>query len=220
MGRSGYLPDLSGVFNYWRKKYDDAMTSGDWDKASLALHNMNGTLEEEYRLAISNEMWEENKDSYIVWKCDNCTTKSKKIINKDSDDEYEKEVEEPTCSEYKDIETYFEVCTLEISILSGGKTKREMWICPKCKNHESVDMVKRQRRKHKSPHYRECIYEEPIKPNSQWMRRRGKYPAQMEIWAKFYSIELEHRLSKYRLEYVRIMGHDMEDSGYVDKGDK
>jgi hypothetical protein len=41
----------------------------------------------------------------------------------------------------------------------------------------------------------------------------------MRIWGRNYSLELERQLAVYRIEYIKQNGHDMEDSGYKDKGD-
>ena len=218
LARSGYLPDVSSVFGSWRDTYKKAMSSGNWDLAALSLHNMNGALDVDYQLPISNEIWEEKKESCIVWKCNNCTTTETKIINKGKEDEYKKEVQVPTCSKYEDIRTYDEQCSLELQILSGQKT-RHMWVCPKCTESSSVEKTEKEMQKYPSPHYRGCIYEQPAKPKLGLMQRRGTYPAQMEAWCTNYSMELEHQLANYRLEYVAEHGHDMEDSGFKDDGD-
>ena len=217
MARSGYLPDLSGVFTTWRDSYRKAMVSEDWDNASLSLHNMNGALDVDYRIPISSPMWEEKREDYIIWKCNNCTTTETKTINKGEDDEYTKEIELPTCSEFKDIRIYDERCDLTTEILTGKKSI-EMWDCPKCKQSATVSQSKKEMMKYPRPHYRSCIYDEPIKPNGGIAIRHGVYPTQMEIWCRNYSIELEHQLAVYRLEYISKMGHDMEDSGYKDDG--
>lgn len=217
MPRSGYLPDVSGVFGSWRDVYKKALSSGNWDDASLALHNMNGALDDEYRLPINSEMWEKKKDAYVVWKCNNCTTIETKIINKGEEDEYTKEIEVPTCSKHEDIRTYTQQCDPILKLLVGTET-REMWVCPKCNHADAVSNVETQLRKHKSPHYRGCIYDEPTKPLTGLAQRRGGYPARMEAWCRNYSIELEHQLAIYRLEYVQQHdGEDMADS-YHDKG--
>ena len=217
MPRSGYLPDLSGVFTTWRDAYRKAMVSEDWDNACLALHNMNGALDVDYRLPISTKMWEEKREDYIIWKCSNCTTTETKTINKGEDDEYTKDVQVPTCSELKDIRIYDRRTSFLDEVLSG-KTSETMWDCPKCKNPETVAQSKKEMMKYPRPHYRTCIYDEPTKPSGGIAIRHGVYPTQMETWCRHYSIELEHQLAVYRLEYIAKMGHDMEDSGYKDDG--
>ena len=217
MGRSGYLPDLSGVFNSWRDMYKKSMSSGDWVDASLALHNMNGALDVDYRLPISSVDWDKNADSYLVWKCRTCTSTETKTINKGEDDEYTKEVEVPTTSRFEDVKLFDVICNLELSLMSGQKSLR-MWICPKCKTEDTVRSVEAEQLAYPSPHYRGCIYDEPIRPNLTIATRRGSYPNQMEAWCRNYSIELEHQLAIYRLEYIKQNGVDMEDSGYKDDG--
>jgi hypothetical protein len=217
-GRAGVLPDLSTTFVFWRKKYIEGLESGQWDKMSLGLANMNGTLEIDYRLPISSEDWNTQNDA-IVWKCSNCTTPETKVINEGEDNEYTKEIEVPTISKRKDIRTFTEICSKQLAILSGKKT-REMWECPSCENIASVRSVKSAVMKFKQPNFRNCIYEQPQRPLTGLAMRRGSYPETMRVWGTFYSEELEHKLALYRMEYISQHGHDMADSGYKDEGDK
>lgn len=217
-GKAGVLPDLSTTFVFWRKKYIDGLEANKWDQMTLGLTNMNGTLEIDYRLPISTEEWNMQQD-VIVWKCDNCTTTETKIINEGDDDQYTKEIEVPTISKRKDIRTFVEYCSSQIIFLSGKK-KRKMWICPKCENVSSVDLVKSALMKFKQPNFRSCIYEQPQRPLTGLKRRRGLYPEEMRVWGTHYSEELEHKLALYRMEYISQHGHDMQDSDYKDEGDK
>jgi hypothetical protein len=218
MGRAGILPDITSTFSYWRKLKDDALRSGNWDEMSLALHHMNGALEIDYRIPTDNELWNQQKDDYIVWKCNSCTTIKTKVINKGEDDEYTKEIKEPTCSELHEIKIWEENCSDVIALLINSKT-RKMWECPNCQNVASVKSVESQLRKYPRPHYRVCIYDEPERPLTGLMRRRGSYPLLMRAWGRNYSLELERQLAVYRIEYIKQNGHDMEDTGYKDKGD-
>lgn len=219
MPKSGWLPDVSSVFAYWRTKYIEAMNSKSWDEASLSLHNMNGALDTDYRLPISDEEWNKQNDGYVVWKCNECTTTQKKVMNEGEDNEYIKEIQVPTTSRREDIKVFEERSSQVVQILSGEKT-RKMWTCPKCGNVDSVKHVKSEMIRYQTPHFRGCIYSEPQRPLTGLERRRGEYPQYMRKWARNYSMELEHRLAVYRLEYIKQNGHDMEDSGYQDKGDK
>lgn len=217
MAKSGYLPDISGTFNYWRDKYNKGIESGNYDSASLALHNMNGSLDLDYRLPISSKEWGEKEDGYIVYECKECTETEMKTMNKGDEDEYEKEIEIPSRFKRTEIKIYTEECNEIVRLLIGSKT-RKMWICPKCDNHSSVSSVEKTIVEYKSPNFRGCIYKEPDRPITGLQRRRGIYPNLMKQWCKNYSIELEHQLAVYRLEYIRQTGHDMEDSGYKDTG--
>ncbi len=217
-GRAGVLPDLSTTFVFWRKKYIDGLESGRWDQMSLGLANMNGTLEVDYRLPISSEDWN-TQNNVIVWKCNNCTTTETKIVNEGEDDQYSKEIEVPTISKRGDIRIFEEICSSEDVILSGKKI-RSMWVCPSCENVSSVDSVKSAVMKFKQPNFRNCIYEQPQRPLTGLAMRRGAYPEEMRKWGTCYSEELEHKLALYRMEYISQHGHDMEDSGYKDEGDK
>ena len=219
MGKAGILPDLTSTFSYWRKRKDDSLKSGDWDTMALALRYMNGALDLEYRIPMSTELWNEQKDGYQMWKCFSCTTTETKTINKGEDNEYTKEVQVPTCSKRKDVEKFVEKCSGLTAFLSESKT-RKMWICPKCKNVSSVKLVESQLMKHKQPHYRGCIYDEPTRPLTGLMLRHGIYPKGMRMWGEAYSIELEHQLALYRQEYLNKYGVDIDDNGYKDEGDK
>lgn len=218
-GKAGFLPDATSTFAYWRKIKDDAIFTGDFDKASFALHHMNGALPLEYRIQTNDELWNNQKDHYIVWKCNNCTTTEQKTINEGADDQYIKDVEVPTTSERKDIRIYEENCSQYVAILLG-KSKRDMWVCPKCKNVASVDSKETQLRRHDLPHYRDCIYSEPQRPFTGLERRRGIYPKMMRIWGTKFSIELERKLVLYRIEYAPAEAMEAMESGYKDTGDK
>ena len=196
------------------------MDSGKWGKASLALHNMNGSLDAEYRLPINTEMWQSQQDGYIVWECQFCTTtKTVKEVDEEGE-ETSKQVTAPTRSKKDEIKIFEERCSPVIQLLSERKVRR-MWICPKCGEIAPVRSVSSKLLKYPAPHYRGCIYEEPEAPKTGLMRNRGAYPAAMRKWTKMYSIELEHQLAIYRLEYIRQHGEDMEDAtGYKDKSDK
>ena len=183
-----------------------------------ALNHMNGALEDEYQIQADNDLWNEQND-LVVWKCNNCTTTESKVINKGEDDEYIKEIEVPTCSERKDIRIFDQECSDVVALLINSKT-RKMWECPSCNNIASVKSVQTQLRTHSNPHFRGCIYERPPRPNTGLQRRRGTYPIQMRTWGTDYSSELERKLALYRIEYIKVMGHDMEDGGYKDEGDK
>ncbi len=218
MTKSGYLPDISGNFTRWRQYYLDGLGDETWPRVALGLHNMNGALDEEYRLPVSDKGWIEKEPGYIVWDCPNCTELKKITVNKGKENEYKKEVEIPTRSKRSDITIFEEKCDDVVSLLSG-MTKRKMWVCPVCKNTAPVFSVKATLLKYPEPHYRECIYSEPERPLTGLKRRRGSYPEQMRIWAKNYSHELEHKLALYRLEYIKQHETEME-FGWQDKGDQ
>jgi hypothetical protein len=218
-GKAGFLPDATSTFAYWRKQKDDALAINDWDKMSLALRHMNGALPIEYRIIVNDELWNQQKDHYIVWKCSNCTTTEHKTINEGEENEYVKEIEVPTTSNLKDIVLFTEHCLGVLTLLTESKT-REMWICPSCKNIASVGSKETQLKRHEMPHYRDCIYSEPSKPLTGLMRRRGAYPLLMRKWGENFSIELERKLVLYRIEYAPMESMESMDSGYKDTGDK
>lgn len=213
MPKSGYLPDISGVFERWRKYYLDALDShstNKWSHVSLGLHNMNGALDEDYRLTISDTKWQENEDGYIVWDCQNCTEEKIIIVNEGKENEKEKTIKVPTRSKRSEIKIFTEHCNKVVQFLSG-LDNRKMWVCPKCKHIMSVASTKATMLKYPAPHYRDCIYSEPIQPLTGLQTRRGSYPQQMRRWARYFSIEIEHKLLQYRLEYIKQ--HDGQDMG-------
>lgn len=189
-----------------------------WRDVALGLHNMNGALDEDYRLPINTKEWNSKDDSYIVWICDHCTTTKKVRVDPDDPDNKKmKEIQVPTQSKREDIRIFTERCSQVVRILSGHKT-RKMWECPKCKTVASVDTARLKRIKYAEPHYRGCIYQEPELPLTGLERRKGNYPEEMRKWAKYYSMELEHQLALYRLEYIKEHGVDPE-FDYKDTGD-
>ncbi|MBC8501912.1 MAG: hypothetical protein H8D35_02155 [Nitrosopumilus sp.] len=216
--KSGYLPDIVSKFGKLYDSYRKHMESGNWVEASLSLHLMNGALDINYRIPISTRLWESKRESWKLWECNNCTTTETRIINKGEDDESSEDVEISSSFEKKDVKIFTEKCSAQVAILSGKK-KREMWICPKCENITSVTSTLKRLQKHENPHYRGCIYDEPITPKTGLMRNRGAYPTAMRKWCTSYAKELEHRMMIYRVEYQKA--HPDEDYGdYKDEGDK
>lgn len=192
----------------------------DWEMAALGLNNMNGALEADYRLPISTDQWNEKQDGYVVWACGNCTMDMTIVYNEGEEDEHQKTKQVPTTSKRKDIMIFKETCT-DIVALLLGKSERQMWVCPACNNISTVTDVQKKMMKYPEPHYRGCIFGEPIRPLTGLMRRRGAYPRLMRAWVKQYSMELEHQLALYRLEYIKQNGHDMADGeqgGYDERG--
>lgn len=219
MGKVGYLPDISGNFVHWRMKYLDGIDTGNWGMVSLGLHNMNGSLDIDYRLPVSTDVWKSKQDGYVVWECGSCTEIIKQKVNEGEEDEQIIEKKIPTRSKRSEVLIFKERNNLVISLLTK-RPSRKLWVCPKCKTVSSVSVVKAKLMKYPEPHFRTCIYSEPVRPMTGLQRRRGTYPREMIAWSKTFSKELEHQLALYRLEYVRVNGKDMDDTGggYVDKG--
>jgi len=177
---------------------------------------MNGSLDEDYRLPINTKEWTEKQDGFIVWVCDNCTEEKTDVTKNEDGTETRKKYKVPTQSKREDINVFEENCSQIVEILSGKKT-RKMWECPKCKNVSSVAKVRAKLIRYAEPHYRGCIYREPDLPLTGLQRRKGNYPEEIRTWAKLYSMELEHKLAEYRLEYIKEHGVDPE-FGMQDKG--
>ena len=87
MGKSGFLPDVSSTFSFWREYSVNSLREQDFESAQAGLYNLNQCLTDEYVVKISSNDFEEQISDRTVFQCDHCTMEQKEIINKGEEDE-------------------------------------------------------------------------------------------------------------------------------------
>ena len=106
MGKSGFLPDVSSQFAFWREYAVNALREHNHESAQAGLYNLNQCLTDEYLVRISNEEYSELISDRIVFQCGHCTMENKEIINKGEENEKNKVTIVPTEIHYLKMEIY------------------------------------------------------------------------------------------------------------------
>lgn len=217
IGKSGYLPDISSSFAFWRTYAVNCMKEKDYDGAAGGLYNLNGCLTEDYVIAISTNEYKKSVDEQNFFQCNNCTMLIDEIINKGEEDERTEKVEVPTEIPCNDVKIMTLLLSSIDNFVSGEKTVKA-WICPSCKKEN----IKRKdwniiKPKKEMPFYRKVVPECPVRLRG--ISGRKKWEKNFTGWFYNFLEEIQVSMKFYRIEYVSQTGHDMEDSGFKDKGD-
>jgi hypothetical protein len=96
LGKSGYLPDISSNFGFWREYSVNALRENNYQSAQAGLYNLNQCLTDDYLVRISTKEYEEEERDKTVFQCSHCTMEQKEIINKGEEDEKIKITTVPT----------------------------------------------------------------------------------------------------------------------------
>jgi len=218
LGKSGYLPDISSSFGFWRTFAVNKIAQKDYNGASAGLYNLNGCLTEEYVVTISTNEYEKTVQEQSYFQCDHCTMMIEEITNKGKDDESRVKVEIPTEISYNDVRIFELISPLIDSIISGNKIQK-IWICPKCKKENVMNgewnIITTQKEK---PHYFKIVPECPVKKSG--LSTRFGWEQKFSQWFYNFLEEVQVSMKQYRIEYISQNGHDMEDSGFKDQGDE
>ena len=67
------------------------------------------------------------------------------------------------------------------------------------------------------PFYRKVVPSPPTKQIG--LQNRFHFEQEFKEWFYNFLEELQHQLARYRIEYIKLNGHDMADSGYQHVGD-
>lgn len=192
MAKSGYLPDISGTFNFYRTYAVRALERKDYSGAIASLYNINSLLTEDYVIEIDSARYQQVIKENIEYRCNHCEkdTSVDKIVLEDR--------------------TMYGIDQL----IFGNK--RRMWVCPKCEKDVGFDNTIIIREKTEKPFYRKVVPDPPDRGIG--IQRRYSFPQAFIKWFFNFLEELEHSLANYRIEYVAQNGHDMGEPAYKDKG--
>ena len=194
------------------------MRQKDYDGAIAGLYNLNGCLTGDYIVTISNRDYEKSTHVENFFQCNFCTMTIDEIVNKDQEDEFKKKIEVPTEIPYNKIEIFDMILSTIEGLVLGSKTVKA-WICPNCKKENTKDnewniiIPKKEK-----PFYRKVVPEPPIRRHG--LSTKLGYNDKFSDWFYNFLEEIQVSMRDYRIEYISQTGHDMEDTGFKDKGDE
>ena len=207
MGKSGYLPDISYNFGFFRTLGVNCLHGKDYTGATAALYTLNSCLGNEYMITVNTKQYNEAMKNLDAFICNNCTMIVDKIVNKGEEDEHVKQLEiqrEVSLSEV----VIFDVALLEIDqILCNSKTIKA-WTCPYCNKINELSQTKKIQNERVQPFFLKVVAEPPV-PNT-YMRTRLGFPQKMEAWFYNFLEEITWQEYLYRTEYQNQHGVDME----------
>ena len=103
------------------------------------------------------------------------------------------------------------------SFIHSQKTQN-VWFCTECKNENIESKTNIYKEILPNPYYRKVVPSPPVQQFG--LQNRFNFEYDFRIWFFNFLKELQHQLALYRIEYVSATGHDMGDTGYIDKGDE
>jgi len=218
LGKSGYLPDISSSFGFWRTYAVNKIAAKDYNGAAAGLYNLNGCLTEEYVITISTNSYHQAVDEQSYFQCEHCEMDVEQITNEGKDNEIKEKVKVPTEIPYDQVEIFELRNGLIDSMITGEKTVK-MWVCPKC---EKENIMSKEWNivtpKKQQPYYLKIVPDCPSRLSG--IASRFGWEQKFANWFYNFLEEIQVSMKNYRVEYIAQNGHDMEDSSYKDKGDE
>ena len=216
IGKSGYLPDVSKNFGYFKNLAVNCFQRKDYNGAISALKSLNGCLGEDYLVTINTKLYNELIDAKAVYQCNHCTMQQEKVVNKNEENEYIKEITVPTEIVINKVKTFDLIIPLVQSILSGGSTTKEAWYCPSCQGLNDLSETHKIVPEREQPFYLKVVPECPVKLIGLTDRMNYEPKITQYFWGFMEEINWQEYL--YRVEWKsQNDGADME--AYKDKGD-
>ena len=179
-----------------------------------ALDNMNALLDEDHRISISTDDYNEKIHSETYYQCNHCTETVTSIINKSDDTEETVTDKRPTEIKYDDIHLFNRTNTFMETIVLNKPTSK-VWTCPECGmiNKLSQTNIIKMEREH--PFYLKVVPALPVRNAG----NRVGFDLRFKKYFNLYSKELENAMMNYRKDYISEHGEDMGDNIFKDKGD-
>ena len=215
-GKAGYLPDISGRFNLWSGYALKCVDINNYAGAIGALDNMNALLDEEHRVTVSTEIYNNKITKETTIACKHCTMMEEVTIHKGEDDERKEPVEVPTKIRFKDIKIVSLISSLLESVLSN-QSSYKVWFCPECKGENMLSSSNIVEDEFESPIYHRVVPKFDIAFDG--ISERLGFKERFRSYFNQYSQEIENAMMEYRLDYIALHGEDMENTGFLDKGD-
>lgn len=195
MAKAGYLPDISSSFSFWREYAVNCLERKNWKGAESGLHNINSILDKEYVIKVNTREFNIMIQNNTFWKCVTCGEKTPQV----------------------QIKVFHMLVPTIERVLSRQQTE-SVWYCPKCKDSNLQEETHKIIEEVDQPTYRKIVPSSPVQKIG--LDNRFVFEFEFNKWFYNFLEELQHQLGLYRVEYVTQHGHDMVDSGYVDKGDE
>lgn len=215
MGKSGYLPDISYNFGFYRTLAVNSVQKKDWIGAESGLYNLNGCLGDEYLVAISTKKYEEIMSDKAVYQCGSCTTEISEKVVDDEDNETTVKRKIPTEIPRAIINIIDIVIPIIDQVIQKCATMR-IWICPECKAENQIEKTVQIVPETQKPY---CIGVVPNSPHKELgIANRLGFKEVFDKWFWNFLEEINWKEVAYRKEYMaQNDGQDME--VYKDKGD-
>lgn len=195
MGKSGYLPDISSSFSFYRAFAINSIQNKDWRGAVSALYNINSLLTEDYVITIDSDEYEkEIKESYAL-ECPYCQQTTQK----------------------KDAPIWNKALSSIDSIVLQ-QDNMMCWHCLHCGEDPPIDGTTLLHEKAVQPFYRKVVPEPPKQVPGLLMR--FTWVPEFKRWFYHFLEQLTHQLALYRIEYISQHGEDMQDPMFKDEGNK
>lgn len=214
MGKAGYLPDISGRFAFWTGHAIRSRASRDYDNAIGALNNMNGLLDEDHRITVSTQVYEDKVMSEKFFQCNYCTMTISQTVNEGEEDEHTEKAKVPNEVNYADVHIFRLRGSYLQSVLLDTKDSK-VWRCTSCKNLNKLTNTVIIESEREKPFYIKVVPDPPTRTTS----NRFGFDKKFNDYFNNFFEELENALMNYRVEYIKEHGEDMANLDF-EKGDK
>ena len=211
MGKSGWLPDVSSNFFFYRTLAVNCLQKRDYNGAAAALYDLNGCLGEDYLITINTESYKQAMSAQEVYICNHCTMDETKIVNKGEENQHEKTIQVPREVPTKQIKILKVISPFIDSILSGSDTEM-VWYCPECKEENKIRETRKIVPERERPFYLKVVPECPVR--GEGISNRMGWDETFNNWFHGLLEEINWQEVLYRKEYVaQHEGQDMDTRG-------
>ena len=233
---------------FWKSYAVNCLAENNFEAAQAGLYNLNQCLTDEYIVKISNASYNEQVSDRTVFTCNYCTMEEKIVMNKGEEDEHIKTKTVPNEIHYSKIKIIERKLSTEEKLLFSfsndfekikstqinrtrsmestsnnvaqkDKNTIKYWKCPDCeKDNYQKDGEWNTIKSIREKPYSLGVVQEPPRNQTQLITTLD-FPIKFTKWFYAFLEEIQAKMLLYRIEYVTINGHDMDESSYKDKGD-
>jgi hypothetical protein len=208
MGKSGWLPDVSSNFFFYRTLAINSLQKRDYNSAAAALYDLNGCLGEDYLITINTETYNQAMANQEVYICNHCTMDQNKTINKGEENEYVKVVQVPRELPTNTVKILSVISPFIESVLTGSDTEL-VWYCPVCKEENKVRETRKIVPLRERPFFLKVVPECPVRGDG--ISNRMGFDELFNNWFQNLLEEINWQEVLYRKEYVaQHEGEDMD----------
>ena len=216
MGKSGWLPDISANFFFYRTLAINSVQKRDYNSAASALYDLNGCLGEDYLVTINTESFNQAMANQEVYQCNHCTMDFIKIVNQGEDNEHEKITQVPREIPTNKVKLLKVIAPFIESVLTGSETEI-VWYCTVCHQENKVRETKKIVPTRDRPFFLKMVAECPVRGDG--ISNRLGFDEAFNNWFHNFLEEINWQEVCYRKEYVaQHDGEDM-DTGRASGGD-
>jgi len=215
MGKSGWLPDISYNFGFYRTLAINSVQKRDYNSAASALYDLNGCLGEDYLITINTEAYKQAMSNQEVYQCNHCTMDYEKIVNEGKEDEHTKIIQVPREVPTNSVKILKTIAPFIESVLTGSETEL-VWYCPVCHQENKIRETKKIVPLRERPFFLKIVPECPVRGDG--ISNRMGFDEAFNNWFHNFLEEINWQEVLYRKEYTsQHDGEDM-DSGHSASG--